>query len=61
MAINIIVDINIPIHTSNFFKILNNKNKGILANTQNLMVDGKNVFESERCKNDSKGIDEYCM
>ncbi|QQR97744.1 MAG: hypothetical protein IPK18_13045 [Sphingobacteriales bacterium] len=51
----------IQIQTSNRFNTLNNKNKGILANTQKRMVDGNNVLESARSTNPSKDIVEYCI
>ena len=56
-----IVDMKIPIQTSNRFNTLNNKNKGILANTQKRIVDGNNVLESARSTNPSKDIEEYCI
>lgn len=61
IAIYTIVDMKIPIQTSNRFNTLNNKNKGILANTQKRMVDGNNVLESARSINPSNDIDEYCI
>jgi hypothetical protein len=61
IAMYTIVDMKIPIQTSNRFNTLNNKNKGILANTQKRMVDGNNVLESARSTNPSKDIVEYCI
>jgi hypothetical protein len=39
-----IVEIKIPIQTSNRFNTLNNKKKGKLANTQKRIVDGNKCF-----------------
>lgn len=59
IAINTIVEIKIPIQTSNLFKILNNKNNGRLANTQNRIVAGNKDLDNALSINDSKGIEEY--
>ncbi len=56
-----IVEIKIPIQTSNLFIKLNNKKKGKLANTQKRIVDGKSVLDNTLLLKASNDIEDCCV
>lgn len=56
-----IVEIKIPIQTSNLFIKLNNRKNGKLANTQKRIVDGKSVLDNTLLLKASNDIEDCCV
>lgn len=56
-----IVEIKMPIQTSNLFIKLNNRKNGKLANTQKRIVDGKSVLDNTLLLKASNDIEDCCV